>query len=226
MARPDDGGRPDRTIGQLLAAKRLDILPRAATGSSSGTSDSCLVGARPLRQSMHIVGGRPGHEVDPGRPEGRSTEASIQSPHQLRAAVRRSRGDRTRCAPSAHPEEQKVRTGDSWPSALRVRASARPRSGPSSDFDGTCCYTHARHWDGTESTGGIAQCRYSTRVLPRRASHLAREGRCTKTSGRDSRDLWDRVALGLYTGASSRPGRVLVSPLGGGPGALRSTGCL
>ena len=155
-----------------------------------------------LMQSMHLVGALArAHKMDPGRPDvaqfgRRLYHLPILSSRRADepAVIRKMR------AIGAPPEEQPMRT--LVKSALerwREDVSKVPLEAIVLDFDGTCCFTHARHL-GTDP--------HVRRELVR----LLDEGLLVGLASGRGRSLhedlrgwipeglWERVALGLYNG--------------------------
>ena len=177
-----------------------------------------------LLQSMHLVGGLARTEkVDPGRPE--VSQYGRRLYHLPILASRRADEPaviRKMRALGAPPEEQPVRTLvklalERW----REDISNIPVGAVVLDFDGTCCFTHARHL-GTDPR------------VRRELVRLLGEGLLVGlASGRGRslhadlrawipQQLWDRVALGLYNGGLVLGlGEPLVPPSAAVPSALR-----
>ena len=155
-----------------------------------------------LLQSMHLVGGLArAHKVDPGRPE--VSQYGRRLYHLPILASRRADEPaviRKLRAIGAPPEEQPMRTLvktalERW----REDISKVPIGAVVLDFDGTCCFTHARHL-GTDPR------------IRRELVRLLDEGLLVGLASGRGRSLhadlrawipphlWERVALGLYNG--------------------------
>jgi hypothetical protein len=177
-----------------------------------------------LLQSMHLVGGLArAHEVDPGRPE--VSQYGRRLYHLPILASRRADEPaviRKMRAIGAPPGQQPVRTLvklalQRW----REDIGKVPVGAVVLDFDGTCCFTHARHL-GTDPR------------VRRELVRLLDEGLLVGLSSGRGRSLyadlrawipehlWDRVALGLYNGGLVLGlGETLVPPSAAVPSALR-----
>jgi hypothetical protein len=177
-----------------------------------------------LLRSMHLVGGLArAHAVDPGRPE--VSQYGRRLYHLPILASRRADEPaviRKMRALGASPDEQPVRSLvklalQRW----REDVSKIPVGAVVLDFDGTCCFTHARHL-GTDPRVRTELVRLLDEGLL--VGLASGRGRSLHADLRAwiPQHLWDHVALGLYNGGLVLGlGESLVPTSAAVPSALR-----